>query len=159
MTPQNKNSSAADPNAAAKPPSRVHVKWVGDHRFDTGRPGGPTARIDGSSRTGQSPPDGLLSSLASCTSIDVVDILAKRRTPVQSLEVEVIGERVDTVPRRFKHITLNYRISGAGIERDQALRAIELSATKYCSVRDSLSPDITVDWTVEILPASSPGKP
>jgi putative redox protein len=159
MTPQNKNPSAADPNAPPKPPSRVHVKWMGDHRFEAGRPGGPTARFDGSGRMGQTPPDGLLSSLASCTSIDVVDILAKRRTPVQSLEVDVIGERVDTVPRRFKHITLNYRISGAGIEREQALRAIELSATKYCSVRDSLSPDITVDWTVEIIPASSPGQP
>jgi uncharacterized OsmC-like protein len=30
------------------------------------------------------------------------------------------------------------------------VRAIELSATKYCSVRDSLSRDIDIDWTVEL---------
>jgi putative redox protein len=108
------------------------------------------AAIDGDSKTAQSPPDALLSALATCVSVDVVDILAKRRTPVGSLEIDVVGERVDTVPRRFRHITLNFRITGKGIDNEQALRAIELSATKYCSVRESLRSDILIDWTVEI---------
>ena len=76
--------------------------------------------------------------------------LAKQRTPIESLEIDVVGERVNTVPRRYKHITLNFRIGGAGIEKEQALRAIELSATKYCSVRDSLRSDLEVEWTVEL---------
>jgi putative redox protein len=123
---------------------------VGAHRFDAGRPDGPTARIDGDGETGQSPPEALLSALATCVSYDVIDILSKQRAPITSLEIDVVGQRVDTVPRRYKHITLNFLISGRGIEREQALRAIELSATKYCSVRDSLRSDIKVDWTVEI---------
>jgi putative redox protein len=82
--------------------------------------------------------------------VDVVEILAKRRTPVESLEIDVVGERVDTTPRRYKYITLNFHIKGKGIEKEQALRAIELAATKYCSVRDSLRSDISVAWTVEI---------
>jgi putative redox protein len=137
-------------NPSPKPPSRVQVKWAGEHRFDTGRPGAATARFDGSAKTGQSPPEALLSALASCSAIDVVDILAKRRTPVASLEVDVTGDRVDAIPRRFKHITLAFRISGEGIERDQAERAISLAVTKYCSVRDSLREDIGVDWTLEL---------
>ena len=139
--------------AAPKPPSNIVAKWVGGHRFDTGRPGGPVARLEAGGETGQSPPDALLSALASCSAIDVVDILAKRRTPVSSLEVNVIGERVDTIPRRFKHITLQYRIGGEGIDRDQAERAITLAVTKYCSVRDSLREDIVIDWTLELVPA------
>jgi putative redox protein len=134
----------------AKPPSRVHVRWAGEQRFDAGRPNAPTARIDGNGKAGQSPPEALLSALASCVSIDVVAILAKRRTPVESLEIDVVGERVDTTPRRFKHIMLNFRIAGKGIEKDQALRAIELAATKYCSVRDSLRSDIEVGWTLDL---------
>ena len=133
-----------------KPPSRVHVRWAGEQRFEAGRPNAPTAVIDGNGKAGQSPPEALLSALASCVSVDVVEILAKRRTPVDSLEIDVVGERVDTTPRRFKHITLNFRIGGKGIEKDQALRAIELAATKYCSVRDSLRNDIVVEWTVEL---------
>jgi putative redox protein len=135
--------------APAKP-SRIHVKWVGAHRFDAGRPNGPTARIDGEGETGQSPPETLLTALATCVSYDVIDILAKQRTPIESLEIDVVGERVDTIPRRYKHITLNFRISGQGIEQDKALRAIELSANRYCSVRESLRPDMQLDWTVEI---------
>ncbi|HET7456868.1 MAG TPA: OsmC family protein, partial [Gemmatimonadaceae bacterium] len=81
-----------------RPPSLVRATWVGEHAFDTGRPGGPTARIDGSGKTGQSPPDALLSALATCSGIDVVDVLAKRRTPVERLEVNVTGYRVETVP-------------------------------------------------------------
>jgi putative redox protein len=131
-------------------PARVNVKWVGDHKFDAGQPGRPTVRIDGDGLTGPSSVDGLLASLAACSAYDVVDILEKRRTPVESLGVEVVAERVDTIPRRLKHVMLNFRIGGAGIERIHAERAVELAVTKYCSVRDSLRPDVPVEWTVAI---------
>ena len=131
------------------------MRWEGEQRFETGRPNAPTAIIDGNGVAGQSPPEALLSALASCVSVDVVSILAKQRTPVDSLEIDVVGERVDTTPRRYKHITLNFRIGGNKIEKEQALRAIELSATKYCSVRDSLRSDIVVDWTVELTEESA----
>jgi putative redox protein len=147
-------TAPAPPKTAAKP-SLIHVNWVGGHRFDAGRPNGPTARIDGEGETGQSPPETLLSALATCVSYDVIDILAKQRTPIGSLEIDVVGERVETIPRRYKHITLNFRIGGQGIEKEQALRAIELSATKYCSVGESLRSDIQVDWTVELEEESS----
>jgi len=138
-----------------KPPSRVHVRWESDQRFEAGRLDSPTAILDGDGKAGQSPPEALLSALASCVSVDVVSILAKQRTPVESLDIDVVGERVDTTPRRYKHITLNFRIGGKGIDKEKALKAIELSATKYCSVRDSLRSDIVVDWTVELQEEST----
>ena len=136
--------------SATIPPStriaRVLVRWAGEHRFDAGRPDGPAARLDGSGATGQSPVDAVLSALASCTSADVVDILAKRRTPVRSLEVDVTGTRADGTPRRLTHIQLTFRIDGDGIEREHAERAIDLALNKYCSVKDSLDPGIPVEW-------------
>ena len=122
--------------------------------FEAGRPNGPTARIDGEGVTGQSPPETLLSALATCVSYDVIDILAKQRTPLTSLEIDVVGERVDTVPRRYKHVTMNFRMRGQGLEEEKVLRAIELSTNKYCSVRETLRPDLQIDWTVEISPSS-----
>ena len=136
--------------STAKKPSLIHVTWAGDHQFDAGRPGGPTAHIDGDGKTGQSPPETLLTALATCVSYDVIDILAKQRTPVESLEIDVVGERVDTVPRRYTHITMNFRMGGKGLDKEHALRAVELSANKYCSVRETLRPDLQIDWTVEI---------
>lgn len=142
---------SADAAAGApKPPSRVRVKWAGEQLFDTGRENGPVVRLDGEGKAAQTPPEALLSALAACVSVDVVGILAKRRTPVKSLEVDVLGQRVDTTPRHFRHITLSFSITGNGIERVHAERAIELAITKYCSVRDSLREDIKVDWTLDL---------
>src|SRR5262249_28788301 len=122
--------------APAKRQNKVTVKWAGGQRFDAGRPGGPTHRIDGDAVTRPSRVDTLLNSLAACTTIDVIEILAKRRTPVESLEIAVSGDRANAVPAKLTRIHLHYRIKGAGIEALHAERAVELSVTKYCSVRD-----------------------
>ncbi|MGH7670590.1 MAG: OsmC family protein [Gemmatimonadaceae bacterium] len=128
----------------------IRAIWQGEHRFDTGRVGQPTARIDSSAVTGQSPTDALLSALATCSAIDVVDILAKRRTPVSALEVEVVGERSATAPRRFLAIDLTFQVTGAGIDRVQAERAVSLSLERYCSVASSLAPDIVIQTVVAL---------
>jgi len=131
-----------------RPDNLVQLAWTGDHRFDAGRPGGPQIRVDASAQTGPGPVDTLLIALGSCTGVDVVDILAKRRTPVSSLGIEVQGERREAAPRRVVKAHLIYRIDGAGIEREHAERAVELAVTKYCSVRDSLDPAIPITWSV-----------
>jgi putative redox protein len=140
----------SDVAPVVRPPQKIIAVWKGDEEFDTSKPGGPIARIDGHGKTGQGPMDTLLSALATCSAIDVVGILKKQRTPAASLEVEVTGTREDASPRRLKHALLLFRITGAGIEREQALKAIELSVTKYCSVRDSLDPKIPVEWELEL---------
>jgi putative redox protein len=131
-------------------PERVLVNWKGDHKFESGREGRPSVLLDGDGNAAPTPPEALLIALASCVSVDVVDILAKRRTPMETYDVEVLGERVDTIPRRFRKITLNITMTGAGIERSHAERAIDLALNKYCSVKDSLDPDLPVDWKLTL---------
>ena len=137
--------------APKREPSRVRVTWAGDQQFDTGRPGGPVARLDGRGRSGQSPVDAVLSALATCASIDVVEILEKRRTPVSALVVDVTGTRFEGTPRRLVHIALAFTITGVGLERVHADRAVELAITKYCSVQASLDESITIEWTIELI--------
>lgn len=132
------------------PPSRIRATWGGDHLFDTGRPDGPTARIDGSGHAAQSPPDALLSALATCAGIDVLDILAKRRTPAARLVVDIEAARRAEPPRRFVRIALTFTVDGAGIERTHAERAVRLAFEKYCSVAASLAPDIEADAMVKL---------
>ena len=132
-------------------PERVKVKWVGGLGFDGGRPGRPTIHLDSDGVSGPGPVEGMVVSLAACTAVDVVEILAKRRTPVESLEIDVVAKRAETVPRRLEHVMMNYRIGGAGIERVHAERAVELAVNKYCSVRESLRADIPVEFTVELV--------
>ena len=92
----------------------------------------------------------MLLALASCTSYDIVDILAKRRTPAEALAIEVIGDRADSSPAKLTRIHLTYRMVGATIEREHAERAIDLAVNKYCSVKESLDPAIVVEWTLEL---------
>jgi len=138
-------------------PNVVHVSWKGERRFDAGRPDGPVLRFDGNGATGQSPVDGVLSALASCVSIDVAEILAKRRTPPSRLEITVTGNRVESTPRRISAVRLDFAIDGEGIDREHAERAIDLGLNKYCSVRDSLASDILFTWSLTLN--GEPGAP
>ena len=128
----------------------VELNWVEGIAFDTGRQGGPTVRIDGDSKTGPSPFDALLGALAGCAAADVVTILAKQRTPVQSLHVAVEAQRVTDTPRRLASAVLHFKIRAPGSTREKAERAIELAVTKYCSVGGSLRTDAPVTWTVDL---------
>ena len=134
-------------SAMPRTTSLVRATWTGAQSFDTGRPDGPLARLDGSGDTGQSPPDALLSSLAACSGIDVVDILAKRRTPVERLSIDVEGERREEHPRRFTRLHITYHVDGAGIAATHVERAVALAIEKYCSVAASLAPDIALETT------------
>ncbi|HVA57856.1 MAG: OsmC family protein [Gemmatimonadaceae bacterium] len=133
-----------------KPVNMIRAVWQGERRFDAGRVGQPAARIDGDGVTAQSPPDVLLSALATCSAVDVVDILAKRHTPVAALEVEVVGERRATHPRRFLAIDLTFHVTAPGVERSHAERAVMLSLERYCSVASSLAPDVVIQTVVTL---------
>ena len=134
------------PGIATAFTNTVGITWQGDHRFGARRPGGPDVTIDASATAGPSPVDALLIALGTCTAVDVVDILAKRRTPAASLTIDVTAARADAQPKRVIGVLLTYHVAGEGIDRAQAERAVELSVTKYCSVRNSLDPNMPVRW-------------
>jgi putative redox protein len=143
-------TDATGTSATPKREARVEVTWAGEHRFDAGRPGGPTLRLDGDGTTGQSPVDGLLSALAACSAADVVDIMTKRRTPVERLRVEVRAERREELPRRIMTVELRYIVDGPGIDAPHVERAIALSHEKYCSVGATLARDLELS-TVAVV--------
>lgn len=128
----------------------IDVHWVDGLNFEAGRPDGPRMRIDGDAQRAPSPFDALLAAIASCAAVDVVTILRKQRTPVRELNVRVESIRVESTPRRLASAALHFAISAPGATIEKATRAVELSITKYCSVRSSLIADASVSWTVTL---------
>jgi putative redox protein len=128
----------------------VTAQWKGAWTFDAGKPGTPTVRVDGNSKEGPSPPEVLLVALATCTAIDVVEMLTKRRTPPVTLDVTTTAERKSETPRRVTRAHLAYKITGAGIDHTQTMRAIELAVTRYCTVRDTMDPEMSITWSLEL---------
>lgn len=91
----------------------------------------------------------LLIAMGSCMGIDVVDILGKGRQDLRGCEIRLTGERREEPPRRFTRVGLEFRLTGRGLSRAKAERAVELSLQTYCSVSNTLDPDLEV--TTEIV--------
>jgi putative redox protein len=150
-------SSASDPNATPAPAaapagpviSKTEVVWRGDRLFDAG-PAGRTHRIDAAAKVAPGPVETLLSAIASCSGVDVIDIIAKRKTPVERMTINVAAERRPEFPRRVQSLRIDFHIDGVGIEKEHAERAIQLSYERYCSVAASLAPDIVTETTLTL---------
>lgn len=130
---------------------QVRLRWLGEGlAFRGGPDGGPQVTVDSASEEGPAPTHLLLLALAGCMAVDVKMILEKSRVPVDSMEVEAVGLRADTAPRRFLDVRLMYRLSGPADEHEARIqRAIDLSRDKYCSVLHSLDPAIDLAISVE----------
>ncbi len=128
------------------------VKWIGSKQFvgidSTHHSVVLSSAADG---VGMKPSDMLLIALASCTAIDVIDILAKKRMPLSSLEIITSGEQDADPPWTFRKIHVKYRLSGQGLTEKAVAQAIELSEQKYCSVTATVRGVAQVTTEFEIL--------
>jgi putative redox protein len=124
--------------------TRSEATWRGDRSFDAG-PAGRTHVIDGGAKRGPGPVETLLNAIATCSSLDIIDIIAKRRTPVEKLSVKIMAHRRPDYPRRIMRLEIDFIIDGSEIEAEHAERAIHLSFERYCSVAGSLGPDIIAE--------------
>ena len=98
---------------------------------------------DGRGDTGPRPAELIPMALAACTAMDVISILRKKRQEVTRYEVRAEGMQMDHHPNAFTRIDVVHVVEGPAIDVDALRCAIELSATKYCSVGATLSSGIT----------------
>jgi putative redox protein len=78
-------------------------------------------------------------SLAGCTAMDVVSILQKKRQDVTDFRVEVDATRTDEHPKVITKAVIEYHVTGKGVDEKAVVRAIELSATRYCPAQSMLA--------------------
>jgi len=71
--------------------------------------------------------------LGGCTSIDVIDILKKSRQDITDCVTQLTAERANSIPAVFTKIHIHFVVTGRNLKPRQVERAVELSATKYCS--------------------------
>lgn len=114
------------------------ISWIKDMMFVAESGSGHAIVIDGppehgGRNLGMRPMEMVLLGLGGCTSIDVIDILKKSRADVTDCVTQLTAERADGVPAVFTRIHVHFVVTGRNLKRRQVERAIELSATKYCS--------------------------
>jgi putative redox protein len=129
----------------------ARVQWVGKERFLAQPPSGHLVPLDTdrSANGAPGPMELLLVALGTCTATDVVSILVKKRQKLDSLEVEVSGERAEEPPRVWTKLEIVYKLRGT-LDEKAVQHAVQLSEEKYCSVAAMLRKTAPISYRIEI---------
>ena len=129
------------------------IRLTGDDLFLGYTPSGNAVTIDTnhSRHSAPSPMELLLLALGSCTGVDVISILRKKRQNVMDYRIEVRGQRREEHPRSYKRMEVHHIITGRNISGQSVAQAIELSDQKYCSVAATFRPSAEIVSSFEII--------
>lgn len=139
---------------------KARVKWIEGSAMMAETGSGHALVLDGppdagGRNLGPRPMEMLLLGMGGCTEFDVLMILRKGRQQVTDCAVELTAQRADQDPKVFTSIHAHFIITGYGLNEARVARAIELSATKYCSASIMLGATATVTHDYEIREAPS----
>jgi putative redox protein len=142
--------------------TKATIHFAGDEFFVGVTPSGHAQAIETNSTraSAATPMELLLIALGSCTGVDVISILKKKRQHVTGYDIEVSGERREDFPRSYTRLNVKHIVRGRGISAQAVASAIELSDTKYCSVAATLRGSAEIVTTYEIVEendANAPG--
>jgi putative redox protein len=132
---------------------KATIHFAGDDLFVGISPSGHALALDTDHERASAPTpvELLLIALGSCTAVDVISIMKKKREQVTDYRVEVRGERRAEHPRSYTKMEVRHIVRGRKVSEQALAQAIELSETKYCSVAATLRPTVEIISSYEII--------
>lgn len=137
---------------------KINLKRIDtDFNIEATNSEGNSLLMDGSKEIGGNgkgmrPMQLLLAALGGCSSVDIISILRKQKQELDSLEIEVNGDR-ELVGIEgyslFKNIEVHFILKGK-VDKDKVDRAVKLSMEKYCSVTKTLEPTSKITYKVTL---------
>jgi putative redox protein len=129
----------------------ANAKWTDSERFIGSASSGHAIVVDaGPEMTAAGPMELVLIGLCSCTAVDVVSILKKKREPFTGVEVHAEAERADEAPKVYTNVKLVYKVTGK-VSRKAVEDAVRLSEEKYCSVAAMLNKTAKITYAIELV--------
>jgi putative redox protein len=120
----------------------VILNWKGRMSFEGVSDSGFVQKMDSDASGGENnaarPMEFIAFGLAGCTGMDVISILQKKKQAVTDFQVQVHAQRADEHPKVITSAVIEYLVTGKDIDEAALLRAIELSAEKYCPAQAML---------------------
>jgi putative redox protein len=121
----------------------VTLKWKGKMSFEGAGDTGFVQKMDsdisvGGDDSAARPMEFIMIGLAGCTAMDVISILQKKKQPVADFQVLIHARRADEHPKVVSSAVIEYLVTGRDVDESALLRAIELSAEKYCPAQAML---------------------
>ncbi len=132
---------------------KVELNWIKGLQFIARDELGHEIILDtkkevGGTETGFQPVELLLVSLAGCMAFDIVSILQKKRANLKTLNAVVEGERYFEHPKRYTKIQVRFK-TNQEVNRQDLIRAFELSRDKYCSILATLKNPPEIEFQLE----------
>jgi len=134
---------------------KATIYFAGNDLFVGLTPSGHAQAIETDSHrnSAATPVELIMLALGSCTGIDVISILKKKRQRVTDYRIEVTGERRADFPRSFTRFDVKHIVTGHQISEPAVAHAIELSDKKYCSVAATVRGSARIVTSYEIIEA------
>jgi putative redox protein len=121
----------------------VILNWKGKMTFEGAGDSGFGQKMDsdisvGGENSAARPMEFIVLGLAGCTGMDVISILQKKKQPVVDFQVQVHAQRADEHPKVITSAVIEYLVTGRDVDEAALIRAIGLSAEKYCPAQSML---------------------
>ena len=131
---------------------KTSTKWKHDGVFESKQEGsGRSFIIDTERKEGPGPKSLLLSGLAGCSGIDIVDILKKQRVEFSDFSIDVEADTTDEHPKVFKDIFVLFSIKTEPANEIKVRKAIDLSLDKYCGVSAMLKKNSAIHYKLQLI--------
>src|SRR5437667_4041714 len=104
--------------------SKAIIQYGGDEFFVGVTPSGHAQAIETNSALNRAatPMELLLIALGSCTGVDVISILKKKRQEVTDYRIEVTGQRREEFPRSYTRLEVKHFVRGRGVSEHAVAR-------------------------------------
>src|ERR1700737_4725339 len=108
--------------------TKATVHFAGNDFFVGITPSGHAQAIETNSEraSAATPMELLLVALGSCTGVDVISILKKKRQHVTNYRIEVSGKRREDFPRSYTELQVKHIVRGHDISEQAVSSAIKL---------------------------------
>jgi putative redox protein len=129
----------------------VTVRWHGELDFEATDEAGAVVSMSAKDDI-FSASQLVLAALGGCTGSDAVSVMTKKRVSFEEYRVEIRAEQRESYPRSYRSIVVEHIVRGSAIADEAVVRAIELSARKYCMVGATIaSGDCTINHRLRIF--------
>ena len=106
----------------------------------------------GGEDTASTPMVVMLEAMGTCSTMDILSILRKKRKIIDTFEVEITGERREEHPKIFIKTHLKYTLTSPDATEADLQRSVELSQEKYCGASAMFKlAGCEVTYEVEVL--------
>ena len=131
---------------------KTSTKWKHDGVFESRQEGSEKGIvIDTNRKEGPGPKSLLLSGLAGCSGIDIIEILQKQRVAFSEFSVDVEAETTHDHPKVFKDIFVVFSVRTEPANEVKVRKAIELSLEKYCGVSAMLKKNSAIHYKLQLI--------